>query len=53
MGELRLEWMRPSELKDNPRQWRSHPPRQREALAAALREVGWAGAALYIGKYDA
>ena len=31
----------PAELVPNPRNWRSHPPEQQEALAGALAEVGW------------
>lgn len=44
---LRLEWMDPSTLTANPRNWRKHPPAQVSALAAALDQVGWAGALLY------
>lgn len=44
---LRLEWRRPSELKDNPSNWRRHPPAQTKAFKAAKDAVGWAGAALY------
>ena len=31
----------PSELVANPRNWRTHPRHQREALEGALAEVGW------------
>lgn len=31
----------PRALVPNPRNWRRHPERQREAMAGALREVGW------------
>jgi hypothetical protein len=44
---LRLEWLSPAELAENPRNWRSHPPAQVAALTDALSEVGWAGACLY------
>jgi hypothetical protein len=42
---LRLEYVDPASLDDNPRNWRRHPALQKEALEAALDEVGWAGAA--------
>lgn len=44
---LRLEWRDPAELDPNPLNWRKHPKRQLEGLAAALERVGWAGALLY------
>jgi DNA modification methylase len=44
---LRLEWMDPADLNDNPLNWRRHPEKQTGALAAALEQVGWAGALLY------
>lgn len=44
---LRLEWRRPEELAENPRNWRTHPEGQSGALVGALSEVGWAGACLY------
>ena len=31
----------PEQLLANPRNWRTHPVRQREALRGSLREVGW------------
>jgi DNA modification methylase len=31
----------PAELVANPRNWRTHPPDQRAALAGSLAEVGW------------
>jgi DNA modification methylase len=31
----------PGELVANPRNWRTHPPNQRVALAGSLAEVGW------------
>jgi len=36
----------PAELVPNPRNWRTHPPEQRQALAGALTEVGWVGEVL-------
>jgi DNA modification methylase len=47
LGALRLEYWWPSELDDNPENWRRHPAGQAEGLDAVLDEVGWAGAALY------
>jgi hypothetical protein len=44
---LRLEWRSPSELAENPRNWRRHDAAQIDALSDALAEVGWAGACLY------
>lgn len=44
---LRLEWMSPAELSDNPKNWRTHPEAQVAALSDVIREVGWAGACLY------
>lgn len=44
---LRLEWVDPATLDEHPRNWRRHPPLQREAMGGALDEVGWAGALLY------
>jgi hypothetical protein len=44
---LRLEWVDPSTLDDHPKNWRLHPPLQREAVGAVLDEVGWAGAILW------
>ena len=44
---LRLAWMTPDELEDNPGNWRRHPTEQVSALNAAMETVGWAGAALY------
>ena len=45
-GQIRLEWLDPADLRENPSQWRTHPPAQLHALEAAIREVGWAGALL-------
>jgi hypothetical protein len=44
---LRLAWMSPEELAENPANWRTHPETQKAALDGVLREVGWAGACLY------
>ena len=44
---LRLEWRDPSELEDNPANWRTHPPAQAAALSAVIDKVGWAGACLF------
>ena len=44
---LRLEWRSPSELAENPHNWRTHPPGQLSALSDVIAEVGWAGACLY------
>lgn len=43
---LRLEWRDADELLANPRNWRTHPPAQRDALAAVMKRTGWAGALL-------
>ena len=43
---LRLEWRLPSELAENPDNWKSHPPEQREAISELMAQVGWAGALL-------
>jgi hypothetical protein len=42
--ELRL--VRAGDLKSNPKNWRTHPPLQRKALAAVLADVGYADALL-------
>ncbi len=44
---LRLEWRTPSELAENPKNWRTHPPEQIDALTGVISEVGWAGACLF------
>jgi hypothetical protein len=44
---LRLAWMSPQELAENPSNWRVHPPAQVAALTDSLAEVGWAGALLW------
>ena len=43
---LELRRVPASELHSNPANWRRHPKAQRAALAAMLRQVGFAGAAL-------
>lgn len=35
---------RASELAANPSNWRKHPQKQRDAVQASLRELGWIGA---------
>ena len=44
---LRLEWMSPETLADNPSNWRKHPEAQTAGLTASIEEAGWAGALLY------
>ena len=44
---LRLEWRTPAELAENPKNWRTHPAAQVEALEEVLGDVGWAGVCLY------
>lgn len=51
-NELRLEWRKASELQDNPRNWRTHPPYQEAALKDLLDEVGWAGVLVYNERTD-
>ncbi len=41
-----LRRVKAAELRPNPRNWRTHPPAQREALQGILAEVGYAGALL-------
>lgn len=41
-----LRRVRASELKPNPRNWRTHPQSQSDALKGLLAEVGYAGALL-------
>ncbi len=38
--------VRASLLRPNPRNWRTHPPTQRDALKGVLAEIGYAGALL-------
>lgn len=44
---LRLEWLDPKDLAENPDNWKRHPTQQLGALRDLLGEVGWAGALLY------
>jgi len=44
---LRLEWLDPKDLADNPRNWRTHKDKQASTLKAAIDKVGWAGTLLY------
>ena len=44
---LRLEWIDPADLVENPLNWRRHPTTQRRSVETLLAEVGWAGALLY------
>ena len=44
---LRLEWLDPGELAENPANWRRHPGQQLAALTDVISEVGWAGACLF------
>lgn len=44
---LRLEWRTPAELKEHPKNWRTHPENQVAALNGIIGEVGWAGAVLF------
>ena len=46
-GVTDLWFVRAGDLNANPQNWRKHPKAQREALTAALKKYGWAGAALY------
>ncbi len=39
-----LRWVRAGDVRANPRNWRTHPNFQRQALAAVLEEVGFADA---------
>jgi len=44
---LRLEWVDPTTLNENPANWRRHPEAQLHGVKDAIDEVGWAGALLY------
>lgn len=46
-SNLRLEWLDPKDLAENPNNWRRHPRAQKQALESILQEVGWTGALLY------
>jgi DNA modification methylase len=43
---VELRYMRAGDLAENPRNWRTHPKHQQEAMKKVLAEVGFAGAAL-------
>lgn len=47
MSDLRLEYLDPRDLADNPANWRKHPSSQTKALKDVVAEVGFAGALLY------
>ncbi len=44
---LRFEYLDPHELAPNPKNWRTHPKHQTDALRDVISEVGWAGALLF------
>lgn len=44
---LRLEYLDPEQLDDNPANWKTHPAGQLGALDAFMSDVGWAGALLF------
>jgi hypothetical protein len=44
---LRLEWIDPATLGENPRNWRRHPAEQLAAIDEVLGDVGWAGVLLF------
>jgi DNA modification methylase len=44
---LRLEYLNPADLAENPANWRLHPDHQLRAIQDVISEVGWAGALLY------
>jgi hypothetical protein len=44
---LRLEWREPSELDENPANWRRHPEVQARAIRELIDDVGWAGVCLW------
>jgi len=44
---LRLEYIDPSSLDENPANWRIHSEEQINGIKAAIKETGWAGALLY------
>jgi hypothetical protein len=43
---LEFRRVKASELRPNPKNWRTHPPAQRDALRGVLAEIGFAGAIL-------
>jgi hypothetical protein len=44
---LRLEYVDPRSLDENPGNWRTHPAEQTKVLGDVMDKVGWAGALLY------
>jgi Domain of unknown function (DUF4417) len=44
---LRLEYIDPEQLAENPLNWKAHPPEQLAGLDAFMTQVGWAGALTY------
>jgi len=46
-GKLKLVYMSPADLVENPQNWRRHPTEQIAALTDVISEVGWAGACLF------
>lgn len=38
MQSLRLEWINPADLSDNPANWRRHPQKQRSTLEILMKE---------------
>lgn len=48
-GGLMLRWIPAGSLKENPANWRRHPPEQMDAIREAINdpEIGWAGVLLF------
>lgn len=46
-NRMRLEWRNPRTLQPNEKNWKQHPPTQREAFSLFFDEVDWAGALLF------
>ena len=44
---LRLEWLDPKDLAENPFNWKKHPAQNLGTIRDVLDEVGWAGALLF------
>ena len=44
VGIRELVWVDPTSLDDNPLNWRKHPPKQRSAIGASIKNNGWADA---------
>lgn len=47
MGDLRLVYLDPAQLAENPANWRTHSADQRDAVRAAIGEVGWVKPLIY------